>query len=147
MTDFVALQAHIEGEPVLLTLLEAGSNGELATALDVADTGVTPVVVSRQAVLAAIGDGLRNLPDPALQRLRILLGGEQIDFRDPATEAELREPFSAKPDVLDRLTAIATRPKRLADRFDTVRVSLNDVREIARRVSSSKLNRYLRGEA
>lgn len=146
MTDFDALQAYIEGDVGLLALLDAGSNGELVTALDIADIGTTPIVVSRQAVLAAIGDGIRLLNDASLQKLRILLGGETVDFRVAATRVELRQLFTGNQTVLDRLTAIATRAKRLADQFDTEKVSLNDVREIARRVPSSMLNKYLRGE-
>lgn len=146
MTDFAALQTYIESTPDLLALLESGANGVLVEQLDAPDVGNVPLEVDRASVVAAIGDGIRALPDGALQKLRILLGGELIDFRSQPLRDEIRELFAGNTDVLARLQSVAMRPKRLADRFDTTRVSLADVREIARRVYTSHYNKYQRGE-
>lgn len=147
MTNLTALQSFIEGTPALLSMLQAGSNAELVTALNEPD-GANNVaqLVSRDVVLGAIGDGLRGLDDASLQKLRILLTGEQVDFRVAAVRDEIREIFSANQIVLDRLTVAASRQKLYADRFDTERIGLADVRAVAKRVSTSYYNKYMRGE-
>lgn len=141
MTDLAALRTYIEGDVTLMALLAAGNNGELVRRInETPDAGRVPIVARRDDVLAAIGDGLRLLTDPQLQKLRILMSGETVDFRLQAVQAEVREVFVGQTTVLSRIAQAVTRPKRLADRFGAEEVSLHDVRAVAKAVPSSLLN-------
>lgn len=147
MINLAALQTALETDPRYAAAWAAGDNATLVSLLNQRHpTNTAFQSVSRETLLTAIGEGIRALTGDALARLRVIAAGESVDLSQASRRQELTQIFTGQTDVLTRLSAAATRPATYADAFGAQRVSIEDVRAVARLSSTSYRARYLRGE-
>lgn len=95
-------------------------------------------VVERAEVVAAIGPAIRTMSGDVLQRLRIVLEGEQFDFGNSVLTDELRQ-IVTDSDARARLIALARRPMLVCEEFGFERMTKEDLWIVLRQISKSHL--------
>lgn len=144
MSNITQLVTEIS-KPRYDTAVVSGKNRILLALLDEDEQPAKTVFrsVPAEDVREAIGDGVRGMTADQIQLLRLYVGGDgNVDFAKTNIRTEIRTIFTGNQPVLDRLQAVATRPKKYCDNCGG-QPALKQLFEALRLISKSYLATYM----
>ncbi len=143
--DYVALQAALENDARYDSAVRGGRNRELLALLNAPETGRSVFqVVNTDDLLDAIGDGVRALTANQRETLKLYLAKETVDFTKANILTEIQNLFATQPVVLNRITAIASRPRSFGEAFGG-EVTLRDLWKVLPNITKSYMVSYIAG--
>jgi len=136
--DLIALKVALESDPRYDVAVRVGKNRDLLRLLDEEELGQSlSLVVSRDAVLEAIGSAIRTMTPDNHEILNIYITSDTVDFRRSTVLPEL---LSTVVDVdggaVFRLLEVAHRTRTYGEAFGD-RVSLRDLWAVLPKIPKS----------